>query len=97
MQPSIEELWVTKIYLTHTRVDITYVLGYVSRFMEEPHEDHLVALKHILRYISGTINLGYYFLSKKEEQATQVSYNDSDLANDEDDQKSTIGVFFFFS
>jgi hypothetical protein len=27
-------------YLTHTQVDITFAVGYVSRFMEDPHEDH---------------------------------------------------------
>ena len=27
-------------YLTHTRPDITFAVGYVSRFMEDPHKDH---------------------------------------------------------
>ncbi|XP_066383165.1 uncharacterized mitochondrial protein AtMg00810-like [Miscanthus floridulus] len=27
-------------YLTHTRPDITFAVGYVSRFMEDPREDH---------------------------------------------------------
>jgi hypothetical protein len=27
-------------YLTHTRSDIAYAVGYVSRFMEDPREDH---------------------------------------------------------
>jgi hypothetical protein len=26
------------------------VVGYVSRFMEDPREDHLAAVKHLLRY-----------------------------------------------
>ena len=27
-------------YLVHTRPDITFVVGYVSRFMKDPREDH---------------------------------------------------------
>uniref|UniRef100_A0ACD5U6F7 Uncharacterized protein n=1 Tax=Avena sativa TaxID=4498 RepID=A0ACD5U6F7_AVESA len=34
-------------YLVHTRPDITYAVGYVSRFMEEPRAEHLAAVKHI--------------------------------------------------
>lgn len=31
-------------YLVHTRPDITYAVGYVSRFMAAPKEDHLAAV-----------------------------------------------------
>ena len=27
-------------YLVHTRLDIVFAVGYVSRFMEDPREDH---------------------------------------------------------
>ena len=27
-------------YLVHTRPDIVFAVGYVSRFMEDPREDH---------------------------------------------------------
>lgn len=42
-------------YLVNTRPDITYAVGYVSRFMEKPTTKHLAAVKHVLRYIVGTI------------------------------------------
>ncbi|XP_066323684.1 uncharacterized protein [Miscanthus floridulus] len=45
-------------YLVHTRPDLTFAMGYVSRFMEKPKQDHYAAVKHILRYIAGTINYG---------------------------------------
>ena len=35
-------------YLTHTRPDIGFAMGYVSRFMAEPREDHLAAVKHLV-------------------------------------------------
>jgi hypothetical protein len=40
-------------YLIHTRPDLTYAVGYVSRFLERPTEEHLQAVKKIIRYITG--------------------------------------------
>jgi hypothetical protein len=45
-------------YLLHTRPDLAFVVGYVSRFMDEPHTEQMTATKHILRYISGSSDLG---------------------------------------
>ena len=48
-------------YLVHTRPDIAFVVGYVSRFMEDPIEDHWAAIKQLLRYVKGTIDQGIIF------------------------------------
>ncbi|XP_074360135.1 secreted RxLR effector protein 161-like [Apium graveolens] len=40
-------------YLVHTRPDIAYSVGIVSRYMEKPTEMHLLAAKRILRYVRG--------------------------------------------
>ena len=45
-------------YLVHTRPDLAYSVGIVSRFMENPTTEHMSAVKLILRYVKGTINLG---------------------------------------
>jgi hypothetical protein len=39
-------------YLVNTRPDLAYVVGYVSRFMEEPTTEHLLAVKKVLHYDS---------------------------------------------
>ena len=36
-------------YLVHTRPDISFAVGYLSRFMEKPASDHYAAVKHLLR------------------------------------------------
>jgi hypothetical protein len=36
------------LYLTHSRPDLSYAVGTVSRFMQEPHELHWKVAKHIL-------------------------------------------------
>jgi hypothetical protein len=40
-------------YLLHTRPDLAFVVAYLSQFMEQPHEEHVVAVKRILRYVAG--------------------------------------------
>ncbi|XP_062179406.1 secreted RxLR effector protein 161-like [Phragmites australis] len=82
-------------YLVNTRPDLAFSVGYVSRFMEEPHEDHLAAVKHILRYIAGTRDLGLFYARKKNQQPALLGFRDSDLAGDVDSRKSTTGVLLF--
>ncbi|WVZ93090.1 hypothetical protein U9M48_039101 [Paspalum notatum var. saurae] len=42
-------------YLTFTRPDITYAVQQVCLHMHDPRKPHLTALKHLLRYLRGTI------------------------------------------
>jgi hypothetical protein len=48
-------------YLVNSRPDLAYVVGYVSRFVERPTTEHLVAVKTVLRYIGGTLHFGCYY------------------------------------
>lgn len=64
----------------------------MSRFLDEPREDHRAAVKDILRYLAGTKNWGLWFGRKKEKEAMLVGFGDSDFAGDVDAHKSTIGV-----
>ena len=43
-------------YLVHMRLDIVFAMGYISCFMEDPREDHWVAVKRLLRYVKGTVD-----------------------------------------
>ena len=43
-------------YLVHTRLDIAFAVGYVSRFMEDPREDHWATVKWLLRYVKGMVD-----------------------------------------
>jgi hypothetical protein len=51
-------------YLVNTRPGIAFVVGYVSRFLENP-KDHMTAVKHIVRYVAGTKNWGLLVQQKK--------------------------------
>ena len=61
-------------YLTHTRPNISYIVGIESRFMERPTIKHLQEVKHILRYIKGTINYGLMYTRGWRRHCNQVHY-----------------------
>jgi hypothetical protein len=85
-------------YLVNTRSDLTYSVGYVSRFMEEPREEHLMAVKHILRYIASTKHWGVtYTPGEKGTWPYLIGFSDSDMAGDQNDWKSTSGMIYFLS
>ena len=44
--------------LIHTRPDISFAVGYINRFMENPTMEHMGAVKHVLCYIAGTLHFG---------------------------------------
>ena len=46
------------MYLTNTRPDVCFVVNTLSQCMVDPRWVHLVAAKHILRYLKGTIEYG---------------------------------------
>ena len=49
------------MYLTHTRTDLFFVVGLVTRFIHQPHESHWKAAKRILRYIRGTVQFKIHY------------------------------------
>jgi hypothetical protein len=62
--------------------------------MERPTEEHIKAVKRILRYINGTLDYGLCY--KKSTKTTRLtSYSDSNHAGDIDNRKSTSGNLFF--
>ncbi|XP_030479071.1 uncharacterized mitochondrial protein AtMg00810-like [Cannabis sativa] len=80
------------IYLTLTRLDISYVVGVVSRYMQQPKKPHLEVVRRILRYVKDTINYGLFY--KKGDEVKIVGYCDADYAGDHDTRKSTTGYVF---
>ncbi|XP_074322794.1 secreted RxLR effector protein 161-like [Apium graveolens] len=83
-------------YLVHTRPDIAYAVGIVSRFMEKPTVVHKYAVKRIIRYVKGTLEFGLVY-SRNSANNMLVGYSDSDLAGQTDDRKSTRGMVFYMN
>lgn len=83
------------MYATATRPDIMYSVSQVSRYMENPKEVHLQAVKRIIRYLKGTCEFGLFY--HKNGTRDLIGYTDSDYANDVEDRKSTSGYVFMMS
>ena len=63
-----------------------------AKFTAKPTEQHWKAVKHILRYIAGTINFGLQFPRGGSIDCT--GFSDADWAGDIDNRKSTSGYLF---
>ncbi|KAE9619477.1 putative RNA-directed DNA polymerase [Lupinus albus] len=82
-------------FVCHTRPEISYSVGLVSRFMNDPRKPHLVAAKRILRYLKGTNRFGVLFTNQTSNCSLQlVAYSDSDWSGDMLERKSTLGYVF---
>nr|MDZ8005347.1 hypothetical protein [Nostoc sp. DedSLP05] len=80
------------IYLTSTRLDISYSVGVTSRFMHDPRKSHWVAAKRILRYLKGTPHHGLSYTTDSDFSLT--GFSDSDWAGCPDTRRSTSGYCF---
>lgn len=86
-------------YLCNSRPDLAYAVGYLSRFMEAPREEHFAAVKRMLRYVAGTVHWGLHYRPGRKNEGVPklLGYSDSDLAGDVNDRKSTSGLIFFLA
>jgi hypothetical protein len=82
-------------YLVHTRPDLAFSVGYVSRFMQRPTTEHQQTVKRIIRYIAGTLDHDLYY-PRCPGEAHLVGYSDSDHVGNIDTSKSTSEILFFF-
>jgi len=49
------------LYLTHTRPNISFVVGLIAWFMQNQHESHWKAAKRILHYVHGTVQFWIHY------------------------------------
>ena len=48
-------------YVVQTRPDIALAVGMVARFSANPKENHMMAIKRIMRYLKGTKDYGLWY------------------------------------
>lgn len=49
------------LYLMTSRPNTIFSVCMCARFQANPKESHLNAIKRILRYFKGTLNIGFYY------------------------------------
>ena len=80
------------MYLTNTRPDICFAVNTLSQYLVQPRRVHLVAAKHVMRYLKGTIDFGLYYDGSHEYRL--YGYIDVDWDGSISDRKSTSGGFY---
>ena len=64
------------MYLMNTRPDICFVVNTLSQFLTDLRHVHLIAAKHILRYLKGTVDYGLKY--EADQKINLEYYVDSD-------------------
>ncbi|GJV17818.1 ribonuclease H-like domain, reverse transcriptase, RNA-dependent DNA polymerase [Tanacetum coccineum] len=81
-------------YLLHTRPDSSYSVGLLSRFMQEPREQHMKAIRQVLRYVKGTKDYG---ITYKHNGGNKIQgFNDSSYGVNTQEGKGTTGIIFYY-
>ena len=82
------------MHLTKTRPDICFDVNTLSQYLVQPRWIHLVAAKHVMIYLKGTIDFGLYYDVSHEYRF--YGYIDAYWAGSISDRKSTSGPMLLF-
>lgn len=83
-------LWGVIYVMTCTRPDISWIVSKRSQKLSCPRVEDMVAAKHVLRYLKGTIDYELCF-KKCNGDLNLVAYSDSDWASSLEDRRSITG------
>ncbi|KAL4203712.1 hypothetical protein AMTRI_Chr01g129360 [Amborella trichopoda] len=76
-----------------TRLDISFVLGKLSRYTSNPGQEHWNVVNRILQYLKGTVDYGLHYVG---EPAVLEGYNYANWITVSDQSMSTSGWIFTF-
>ena len=86
--PYREAVGSLRFAMTCTRPDIAYEVSVVAKFVEQPAEAHIQAVKRIIRYLKGTSNWRIRYAGRN---LTLESFCDAGFAADIADPRSQAG------
>jgi len=75
-----------------TRPDLSQTISMVSRYMHDPGKVHWEAVKWILRYIKGTIDVGLVFEKDTRGKQECIRYVNFDYAGNLDKRRLQQGI-----
>ncbi|XP_074359870.1 secreted RxLR effector protein 161-like [Apium graveolens] len=79
---------------SNTRPDIAFAVILLARFSSDPTKRHWDGIKHIFRYLRGTIDLGLFFPNNS--RSWLVGFADAGYMSDPYFGRSQIGYLFTY-
>nr|GEY28980.1 retrovirus-related Pol polyprotein from transposon TNT 1-94 [Tanacetum cinerariifolium] len=79
----------TLVYLTASRLDLTFAVCVGARYQAKPTKKHLHIIKKIFKYLRGTVNMGPWY--PKDSSIALTTYADANHAGCHDTRQSTSG------
>jgi Reverse transcriptase (RNA-dependent DNA polymerase) len=89
--PYLQEVGSLMYLSTTTCPDISYAVGVLARFNSNPGQRHWLAVKHLMRYLKGTVDYKLVYGSGKQSQEVFTTYTDADYGGNKDNGRSTGG------
>ena len=81
------------LYLIASRPDISYSVGVCARYHANPKESHIIAIKHIIKYVKTTSNFRVWY--DKDTNDVLAGYFDANWVGNADDRTSTSRGCFY--
>lgn len=81
------------LYLTITRLEITFAVHSLSQFVQTPRTVHLQVVHHVLRYVKSNSRLGLFYPSNCTTQLR--AFSDADWATCPDTRRSNTSYCVF--
>nr|ACY01923.1 hypothetical protein [Beta vulgaris] len=83
------------MYLANnTRLDIAFSVNLLARYINAPTKRHWNGVRHLLRYLRGTQDLGLFYQSRPN--ASLIGYADAGYLSDPQKAKSQSGYLFTY-
>ena len=76
----------------HTRPDISFAVNLLARYSSSPTRRHWNGIKHILRYLRGTMDMGLFFSNVSKSDL--IGYTDAGYLSDPHNGRSQTGYLF---
>jgi Reverse transcriptase (RNA-dependent DNA polymerase) len=89
--PYLQAVGALMYLATATRPDIAYTVGVLARFNKNPGMTHWKAVKHLFRYLKGTLDLKLTYAPDPTSIDLFISYTDADHGGNPDNGRSTSG------
>ena len=85
------------LYLANnTRPDIAFSVNLLARYSAAPTQRHWKGIKHLLRYLKGTVDLGLFYKYKNDAPYTLTGFADAGYRSDPHKERSQTGYVYTY-